>query len=544
MTYDTFLQGVFCTEQTVTLLHLYLTQWNARLLGHHCLEVVALQLRSLVLGKFFQFVEDALEAVDALLHGGNLGEVDVAVELCHQDAVGLVVNLVVEPFQVFHHHGVLLVLALCLGFHLVELLAIRLDVVLCHVVHRLEERHGAVDEVDGGSGQCLLREVSLGEADGVLHHFLVDGEFVVSLVFGHDALEDSQTLVGGRLVDDDALHSAAELLVGLQVLGVAVGGTGADEQQVALGEFLLQDGGGTEEIVLAVEELLYRFDDEDGILLLLYLADHFLDAVVYLALVGGTCREGCGVQFVCLGILQERGHVVGGQLVEEPVDERCLADARLAGNEQVCLGLPSQNLVDGGDFLLESHHGFLLAATYLGYLVDAVFSDVALLLGHGVVEVGVAHVCRGGGTTVVARLHLGADFCGGERQGLQLVEGEAHARCHQGCEHAYRLALLQTETLGEIVGFLHHGDGLVGETHVGVGTRGAWLEGHLYVSPVLEVIVVLAQFRFEEVDEPYLLVEHCLEQVGGIDGIVAIFLCEGACYGFQFIYHSSVFFNL
>ncbi len=198
---------------------------------------------------------------------------------------------------------------------------------------------------------------------------------MVGFILGHDATEYAEALVGGRFVEGDALHLSGKLLVGLDVLGITVGGGGADEQEVALGGLLLEYRRCTVETALTVEEFLYRLDDEDAAFLGREFGDDLLEAVVDLALVRCTGREGGGVKFVGAGLTEEGRHGTVGEVAEKSVDERGLAYARLSGDQDVGLGLAAEYLVEGGDLFLETHNGAALAAPYLGEAVDAVLAE-------------------------------------------------------------------------------------------------------------------------------------------------------------------------
>ena len=373
LTDDALFERILGTEQAVAFLHLHLAQGDAGLLGHDGVEVGGLQHSARFLAQAVEPVEHGGDAVGTLADGGDAGKLGIVVlYLGGEDAVGLVGDAIVKPLEVFERHGI--VGGGSGSKDARQVLAIGGDVGAAHVVHGLEQREGAVDEVDGGGGQGFLGEIALGQPHGGLQHLRTDREAVVSLILGHDTAEYAEALVGGGLVEGDALHLSGKLLVGLYMLGVAVGGGGADEQEIALGGLLLEYRRGTVEAALTVEQFFYRLDDEDAAFLGREFGNDLLEAVVDLALVRRAGREGGGVEFVGAGLTEEGGHGSVGQIAEESFDERGLSYARLSGDEDIGLGLAAENLVEGGDLFLEADDGATLAAPYLGEAVDAVFA--------------------------------------------------------------------------------------------------------------------------------------------------------------------------
>ncbi len=137
-------------------------------------------------------------------------------------------------------------------------------------------------------------------------------------------------------------------------------------------------------------------------------------------------------------------------------------------------------------------------------------------------------------------IEAGANLGGGEGEGLQLVEGEAHTGGHQGGEHAGGIGRLKTEAAGEIVGLLHHSDRLVAQRKVVHGAYGTGQKGHLHVGPVLQVVVVFVEIGLDKVYQTGLLVENGLEEVGRTDTVAAILFGIGVGYFLEFVHHDSM----
>ena len=246
------------------------------------------------------------------------------------------------------------------------------------VVVDLDVGHRAVYEVDGRCGKRLFGQVALGELDGILHHGFVDLDAVVLLVGRHDALEDLHRLVRRRLVDGYLFEVRDHLLVGLDVFGVAVYAGSRYKLEPALAELALEDGGSAVEGALLVEELVYAFDDENGVGKLLDLCYDALEAVLDLALVLGVAAEGGDVKLPGGRVGEEARDLAGGDLTDESVDEGGLADAGLSGNEEIRFGLTAENLVDDADLLFEADDIVEVPGAGEGCLVGAVFRKEAL----------------------------------------------------------------------------------------------------------------------------------------------------------------------
>ena len=90
------------------------------------------------------------------------------------------------------------------------------------------------------------------------------------------------------LLDGNLLKVRHHLLVGLNVLGIAVDARCAEQLQVAFLKLVLQYGRGAEQCALLVEELVDALNHEHGILQLANLGGHALHAVVHLALILGV----------------------------------------------------------------------------------------------------------------------------------------------------------------------------------------------------------------------------------------------------------------
>ena len=144
------------------------------------------------------------------------------------------------------------------------------------------------------------------------------------------------------------LEAALERGVLLEVLAVLVERRGADGLQLAAGEHRLEDrrrvdgalgGAGADERVDLVDE---QHDVAAGLDLL----EHLLQALLEVAAVAAAGDERAEVERVQLLVAQRVGDVVADDLLGEALDDRRLADARLADQHRVVLGAAAEDLHD------------------------------------------------------------------------------------------------------------------------------------------------------------------------------------------------------
>ena len=367
------------------------------------------------------------------------------------------------------------------------------------VIVDLDMRHRTVQEVDGRSREGFLRQVTLRELDGLLHHRLVQFEPVIRFIGGHDALEDLHRLVGGRLLYRYLLEVGDHFLVGLDILGVAVDTGRCQQLQLTFAQLILEDGGGAVKRALLVEELVDALDDEDGILESFHLSDDTLEAVFDLALVLGVAAKGGHIQLIGHCVAEEAGNLAGGHFPDETVHQGRLADAGLSGDQEIGLGLAAEDLVNDADLLFEADDIVEVAGPGHGGFVDTVLCQQTLAGCRGILlQLSPAHI---GGFDIGPAAHLGADVRGGQGKRLELVEGEAHTGRHQGSQYAHVGAFVQAELDHVVLRLLQDGFGLFAVLQVPHRADSPGRQLHLYVSPVLQVVIILVEVLLQEVDK-------------------------------------------
>ena len=186
---------------------------------------------------------------------------------------------------------------------------------------------------------------------------------MVLLVLVAQALEDLNGQVDVRLRHVDRLEAALQGGVLLDVLAVLVERGGADGLQLAAGQLGLQDGGGVDGAFRGAraDEGVDLVDEQDDVAALVNLLEHLLQALLEVTAVTGTGDEGSQVQRVQLLVLEGLRDAAIDDVQRQALDDRGLADARLADEHRVVLGAAREHLHDALDFLLAADDGVELA---------------------------------------------------------------------------------------------------------------------------------------------------------------------------------------
>ena len=114
------------------------------------------------------------------------------------------------------------------------------------------------------------------------------------------------------------------------------------------------------------------------------LLQHALQAFLELAAVGGAGDQRAHVEGDHAAVAQRLGHVAGDDPLGEALDDRRLADARLADQHGVVLGAPAEHLDHAADLVVAADHRVELALLGdLGEVAPEALERALLLLGLG-----------------------------------------------------------------------------------------------------------------------------------------------------------------
>ena len=291
---------------------------------------------------------------------------------------------------------------------------------------------GLVDEVDGLVGQMAVADVAVGQVGRGDDGLVGDGDPVVRLVLVAHTLQDLDGVGDGGLFHLHRLEAALESGIFLEVLAVLVGGGGADGLQLATGQHRLQDRrsidgalGGTR-----THQGVDLVDEQHDVAAGLDLLQHLLQALLEIAAVAATGDERAEVEGVELLVAQRVGHFVRDDALGEALDDRGLADARLADEHRVVLGAAAEDLHDTLELAIASDHRVeLLLAGQLGEVATELVEHLAATLVAGVFLRGTRW--RGAGGCRLARLASGALVARQQLDDLLANPAEVGAQLHE-----------------------------------------------------------------------------------------------------------------
>ena len=178
-----FFQSGLRVDQPIPLFRLHLTQRNTGLLGHYGKQIGAVEFRTFRFAQLSKPVKCLFQIVHPLLCRRQFIEIDLCIQLSQQDTADLVGHLIVEPLQLGHD------LSTLLGLHLIgqmgQLRLKRSDIRCRHIVHRLDQSHRAVDQIECRIRQRLLRQIALGQTDRIDQHRFTDSQSMILGIGSH-----------------------------------------------------------------------------------------------------------------------------------------------------------------------------------------------------------------------------------------------------------------------------------------------------------------------------------------------------------------------
>ena len=189
-----------------------------------------------------------------------------------------------------------------------------------------------------------------------------------------EAAEDRDRVADVGLADEDGLEAALERGVGLDVLAELVEGRRADGSQLAAGEHRLQEVGGVDRALgrSGADDRVELVDEEDDAARgLLHLVQDRLESLLEFAAVLRAGEERADVERDHAAVPQRVGHVAVDDALGEPLDDRGLADSRLADQDGVVLRAAGEHLDHAADLLVAADDRIELLGLGLGGEVAA-----------------------------------------------------------------------------------------------------------------------------------------------------------------------------
>jgi hypothetical protein len=249
----------------------------------------------------------------------------------------------------------------------------------------LDARGGLVDQVDGLVRQEAVGDVAVRQLRRGDDRRVGDLDAVVDLVLLLQAAEDRDRVLDARLVDEHLLEAAFERGVLLDVLAVLVERRRADAVHLAARERRLQHVAGVDG-ALGLARADHRVDlvdeHDDPALVLRDFLQHRLQAFLELAAILRAGEQRRHVEHEHALVLQRLRHLAVHDALREALDDRRLADARLADQHRVVLRAPLQDLDHAADLVIAADHRIELAvAGALGQVERVLLQRLALALG-------------------------------------------------------------------------------------------------------------------------------------------------------------------
>jgi hypothetical protein len=271
------------------------------------------------------------------------------------------------------------------ALHLVDLQRHRVDLDAQH-------RGRLVDQVDGFVGQEAVGYVAVRQSSCRDDSAVGDANAVVDLVTLLQAAQDTDRVLDAGLGGEDRLESTLEGRVGFDMLAILVQRRCANDTQLAASEEWLEHVAGIDRALGGARtDYGVQFVDEDDVLALGLgdLLQQGLEPFLELAPVLRSGHHGGNVDLDDLLVAQRLRHITIHHALRQTLDDRRLADTRLADQYRVVLCAPRQHLNDATDLLVTPDYRVQLApARHIREIRRVLLDRLVLLLriavGHPV----------------------------------------------------------------------------------------------------------------------------------------------------------------
>ena len=227
-----------------------------------------------------------------------------------------------------------------------------------------QPRRRLVDQVDRLVGQEPVGDVTVRQRCRRDQGAVGDAHAMVRFVLVLEPAQNRDRVLDARLVDIDRLEAARQGGVLLDMLFVFVERGGADAMQLAARQRRLEQVGSVHRAVgfAGADDGVHLVNEQDvrarrgGDLL-----QHGLEPLLELAAVFRAGDERAHIERQKLLVFQALRHVAVDDAQRQTLDDRRLADARLADQHRIVLGPARQDLNGATDFLVAADHRVELA---------------------------------------------------------------------------------------------------------------------------------------------------------------------------------------
>ena len=227
-----------------------------------------------------------------------------------------------------------------------------------------EPRRGLVDKVDRLVGQEAVGDVACRQGGGGNERRIGDAHLVMLLVLFLEAAQDRHRILDGRLVHEHRLEPAGKGGVLFDMLAVFVERGGADAMQLAACQCRLQKVGRIHRAVglAGADQRVHLVDEQDdGPAGRRDLRQYCLQPLLELAAIFRAGNQRAHVERHQLLVLERLRHVAIDDTLRQALDDRRLADARLADQHRIVLGAPRQHLNGAADLVVAADDRIKLA---------------------------------------------------------------------------------------------------------------------------------------------------------------------------------------
>ena len=258
-----------------------------------------------------------------------------------------------------------------------------------------------VDKVDRLVGQEPIGDVAMRECRRRDQRAVGDAHPVMGFILVLEPAQNRDGVLDRRLIDVDRLEAPRQRGILLDVFLVFVERGGADTMQFAARQRRLEQVRGVHRTVglARADDGVHFVDEQDvGACGRRHFLQDGLEALLELTAIFRPGNERAHIERQKFLVFQTLGHVAVDDAQRQALDDRGLADARLADQHRIVLGPARQHLNRSADFLVAPDHRIELAvASRLGEVAGVFLQSlVGVFGGRGIGGAALAQRLDGG----------------------------------------------------------------------------------------------------------------------------------------------------